>query len=189
ILMVLKTGLRHGELKALNWADINWNNKTLTVRHSWCEYRKALDSPKSNRERHIPLTNELYEMLAQRKQAEGPVFLDERKQRFNSKRLNQEISKACKKAGLREITCHTLRHTFASHLAMAGAPLKVIQELMGHANIQTTMRYAHLSSSSLRETIKLLEPKRAILNFGQQVVNVGQHPFSIAVDDRASNSG
>jgi len=174
IFTALKTGLRRGELKGLNWSDINWNNKTLTVRHSWCDYKKGLDTPKSNRERHIPLTDELYEMLVRRRQATGFVFVDERNQRFAGKRLNQEISDACKIAGIREVTCHTLRHTFASHLTMAGASMKAIQELMGHAHIQTTMRYAHLGSSSLRETVNLLEPVKGMpMDFGQLAVNSG----------------
>ncbi len=179
ILMALKTGLRIGELRALSWPDIDWNNNTLNVRHSWCNCEKAPVAPKSNRARQIPLTFELRQMLEQRKQTKGFVFTGERGQMFSDQRLNQEISKACKKAGLREITCHTLRHTFASHLAMAGAPLKAIQELMGHANIQITMRYAHLAQSSLRETIGLLEPKRwTSVNFGQQVVNA-DNVFSV----------
>jgi len=73
----LKTGLRRGELKALNWTDINWHNRTITVRQSWSEASKALDTPKSNRGRHIPLTNELFEILLRRAQSAGIVFPDE----------------------------------------------------------------------------------------------------------------
>ena len=158
ILTALKTGLRRGELKALSWPDINWNNKTITVRHSWCEANNSLDTPKSNRDRHIPLTNEVYEMLLQQRQTNGFIFVDDKARKFDTKRLNQEIGKACKRAGIRKVTCHVLRHTFASHLVMAGAPLKAIQELLGHASIQITMRYAHLTPSSLREAITLLDP-------------------------------
>ncbi len=145
------------ELQALQWTDINWSNKTLNVRHAWCALNNALESTKSNKERHIPLTAQLHNMLAARKQPSGFVFLDERGRRFESKRLNQEIAIACSKAGIREITCHALRHTFASHLTMKGAPLKAIQELLGHANIQTTMRYAHLAPSSLKDAVSLLD--------------------------------
>ena len=65
--------------------------------------------------------------------------------------------KACRKAGLRTIGWHVLRHTFASHLAMRGAPLKAIQELLGHSTIQMTMRYAHLSPEVGREAVRLLD--------------------------------
>jgi integrase len=49
------------------------------------------------------------------------------------------------------------RHTYASHLAMRGAPLKAIQELLGHATIEMTMRYAHLSPGARRDSARLLD--------------------------------
>jgi integrase len=68
--------------------------------------------------------------------------------------------RACKRAGLRRVGWHVLRHTFASHLVMRGAPLKAVQELLGHATIEMTMRYAHLAPDVSREAVKLLdEPK------------------------------
>ncbi|MFH1979033.1 MAG: tyrosine-type recombinase/integrase [Patescibacteria group bacterium] len=71
------------------------------------------------------------------------------------------------------MTCHTLRHTFASHLVMAGASIKAIQELLGHANVTTTMRYAHLSSSSLRTTMELLESQKPIrIDFTENALRV-----------------
>lgn len=166
-----KTGLRMGELRGLRWQDINWNNRTLTVNHSWCNYGKGLVSPKSNKTRNVPLVSEVYNLLFQRKEKTGFIFLDEFEGMFNDSRFNRELEKACKKAELRRITCHKLRHTFASHLAMAGAPIPSIQQLMGHADIQTTMRYAHLSPSSLKNVIDLLDSKEQSQNFGQLAVN------------------
>ena len=55
------------------------------------------------------------------------------------------------------ITWHDLRHTYGSHLAMRGVPLKVIQELMGHVTIEMTERYAHLSPDTRREAIGVLD--------------------------------
>lgn len=172
IFTALQTGLRQGELRALQWQDINWDNKMITVRRSWCEYKKGFVTPKSNRERYIPLTNEMYEMLISRRQTTGYIFLNEKYQMLDGKTLNRKLVSACKRASIKEITCHSLRHTFASQLAMAGAPLKAIQELLGHANIQTTMRYAHMASSCLRETITLLEGvKCTSKHFGQPMGN------------------
>ena len=62
-----------------------------------------------------------------------------------------------RRTGLREIGWHDLRHTFCSHLAMKGAPVRAIQELAGHASIQTTQRYMHLAPSATRSAIDLLE--------------------------------
>jgi hypothetical protein len=65
--------------------------------------------------------------------------------------------RACKRAGLRRIGWHVLRHTFASHLAMRGVPLKAIQELLGHATIEMTMRYAHLAPAVHRDAVAQLD--------------------------------
>jgi integrase len=168
----LRTGMRQGELKGLQWSSIDWQNQSLAVRHSRCDYRKALGSPKSNRERHIPLDVDVYEMLHNRKKNTGYVFIDTDKEPFDDKRLNRRLSAICKKAGLRKITWHILRHTFASHLAMKGVPLTTVQMLLGHSNITTTMRYAHVAPSTLRTAIEMLNPKSLVnADFGQPVVN------------------
>jgi site-specific recombinase XerD len=73
---------------------------------------------------------------------------------------------------LRRITWHVLRHTFASHLAMAGVPLNTVQALLGHSTITMTMRYAHVAPSTLRAAIDMLNPKRMLnADFGQPVGN------------------
>ena len=71
--------------------------------------------------------------------------------------VKHPLWRACRKAGLRQIGWHVLRHTYASHLAMRGAPLKAIQELLGHATIEMTMRYAHLSPGARRDSARLLD--------------------------------
>jgi integrase len=172
VLTALRTGMRQGELKGLQWSSIDWQNQSLAVRHSRCDYRKALGSPKSNRERHIPLDIDVYEMLHKRKENTGYVFIDTDKEPFDDKRLQRRLTTICKNAGLRKITWHILRHTFASQLAMRGVPLTTVQTLLGHSNITTTMRYAHVAPSTLRTAIDMLNPKSLVnTDFGQPVVN------------------
>jgi integrase len=174
ILTALRTGMRQGELKGLQWSSIDWQNRSITVRHSRCDYTHQLDSPKSNRERHIPMDVDLYAMLFKRKRDTGYVFLNEyeHNQPFNAKYLERRLDEICKRAGLRHIGWHTLRHTFASHLAIKGVPLNAVQSLMGHSTITTTMRYAHLAPSTLRAAIDMLNPKTMLnASFGQPADN------------------
>jgi integrase len=170
ILTALRTGMRQGEIRGLQWSSVDWQNQSVAVRHSRCDYSKALESTKNNRERHIPLDLDLYEALYGRKQAVGYVFTDAKGQPFEGDRLNRALTNVCKKAGLRRVTWHVLRHTFASHLAMRGVPLHIVQILLGHASVTTTMRYAHVSPSALRPAIDMLNPKRMLnAEFGHPV--------------------
>lgn len=172
VLTALRTGMRQGELKGLQWPSIDWENRSLTVRHSRCDYTQSLGSPKSNRERHIPLDEEVRELLSRRKASSGYVFLDGDGKPFDHKRLNRRLTTLCKRAGLRKIGWHALRHTFASHLVTKGVPINAVQTLMGHSNVTVTMRYAHLAPSTLRTAIDLLRPEPAIGgNFGQPAGN------------------
>ena len=160
ILTALRTGMRQGELRGLQWSAIDWQSRMLTVRHARCDYQKILISPKSNRERHIPLDAELYQLLERRKKTTGYVFTDTDGRPFDYKRLDRRLAKVCNAAGTRHISWHILRHTFASQLAMKGVPLPVVQVLLGHASITTTMRYAHVAPSALRPAIDMLNPNR-----------------------------
>jgi integrase len=172
ILTALRTGMRQGELKGLQWSSIDWENRSVAIRHSRDDRMKTLVPPKNNRERHIPLDIDVYEMLYKRTRETGYVFLNEDKEPFDYHRMERRLTKVCEQAGLRKIGWHKLRHTFASHLAAKGVPMPAVQQLMGHSNITTTMRYAHLAPSTLRAAIDMLNPKQ-VLNedFGQPAGN------------------
>lgn len=170
ILLALRTGMRQGEIRGLQWSSIDWQSRTLAVRHSRSDYTSALDTPKNHRMRHIPLSEDLHAMLLGRKQEKGYVFLDGREP-FTGKRATSELAKVRAKAELRPIGWHVLRHTFASQLVMRGAPLAAVQALLGHSNVIMTMRYAHLAPSALRSAIDLLADKPVSGLFGQDAGN------------------
>lgn len=155
ILCALRTGMRIGEICALDWSDINWQQRTITVRRSVVE--GIMDSPKNNRIRTIPLAEDLYELFSAHRLKTGLIFPGPdgnhmRKSSWPWKALRR----ACKRAGLPVIGWHPLRHTFASELTTQAIPMKATQMLLGHSSMQMTERYAHLSPSALSNAISVL---------------------------------
>lgn len=71
--------------------------------------------------------------------------------------FHKAFNRAKEKAGLKDITIHTLRHTYASHLANKGIPLLTIKDLLGHSDIKTTTIYSHLSNEHLQNAVKQID--------------------------------
>jgi integrase len=163
LLMGSDAGLRQGEMVALEWGDVDLVAGTLTVRRS--SWRGIVGTPKSGRDRKIPLTPRLRAALrAHRHLRAELVFCHADGSPFTQSAIEAALRFACKRAGLRSIGSHVLRHTFASHLAMRGAAPKAIQELLGHGSLSMTLKYAHLAPSALREAIGLLDLGRPVGN-------------------------
>ncbi len=156
ILVALRTGLRIGELRALRWQDVDLVAGRLVVRLN--VVNGIVGTPKSGHAREIALGNEVRTALKSHRHLRGPlVFCDLAGRVLTVGEPRYAMECICKRAGLRQVGWHVLRHSFASHLAMRGAPLKAIQELLGHSTIQMTMRYAHLSPEVAREAVRLLD--------------------------------
>lgn len=153
VLLGLKTGLRFGELIALEWKDINFSSNLMTVQKSIT--RGRIGGTKGNKIRYVPLLNDVAQILKARNQVDGYVFSKDNKHLGPVGCLGR-LHRACERAGMRRIGWHTLRHTFASHLAQNGVSIILIKDLLGHADIKTTMRYSHLSSTVVRGAIETL---------------------------------
>lgn len=155
ILTVLRTGLRFGELIALKWSDIDFNRKILTVQRSIV--RGKIGSTKSNKNRIIPLAYDLSELLSSKTRTSEYIFTNENGQILKQNYCLKKISALAKLAGIRKIGWHALRHTFASHLANNGVIIQAVQQLLGHSDLKTTMRYAHLAPETLVDAIAVLQ--------------------------------
>lgn len=157
ILVGLRTGLRQSELLELRWDDIDLVGGRLMVRRA--VVRGKVGTPKGGRSREVPLSDEAIAALRERPSrfAGGLVWPGQTGRNLTKGESKWPLWRACRRAGLRRIGWHVLRHTFASHLVMRGVPIKAVQELLGHADIQTTMRYAHLSPDVRRDAVQLLD--------------------------------
>jgi integrase len=140
------TGLRRGELLALRWRDIDFSGSIVRVRASYAA--RALTTPKSGKVRSVPLAPEVAKALA--KLASRPYFTGEDDLVFpgevgdylDGSALRRRYQAALRSASLRPLRFHDLRHTFGTRM-IAKADIRRVQEWMGHADIQTTMRYLH----------------------------------------------
>lgn len=166
VLLSLYAGLRLGEVFNLKWADIDREHGIIHVKDA-----------KSGESRTAYITEPIKEML-RRRMSEGPgrdelVFKDRKggKIRELSNTFQHTVDAMGFNKGIIDrrdkVIGHTLRHTFASWLAMEGVPIVTIQRLMGHRSIEMTLRYAHLSPSHEREAAAKLadRPNENLLRF------------------------
>lgn len=169
MLIGLRTGLRVGELRGLQWGDVD------LVRRAAIHVRRTdpglagvqANAPKGGRVRVVPLTAEALECLrgvfkhAQRKRGDGAALAPDdwvwpgadsrgiqRKRPRSESGCQAAIRVAAEEAGVSDCAWHTLRHTYASWLVARGVSLRVVQDLLGHASIRQTERYAHLAPNA-----------------------------------------
>jgi integrase len=140
------TGLRRGELLALRWRDVDFAGQTIRVRANYAGGR--VTTPKSGKVRSVPMAPDVAEALARlghRDHLTGDddlVFIGELGRYVDGSALRRRYIAALERAGLRSLRFHDLRHTFGTRM-IAKADIRRVQEWMGHADIQTTMKYLH----------------------------------------------
>jgi integrase len=140
------TGLRRGELLALRWRDVDFSASAIRVRASYAG--GELTTPKSGKVRSVPMAPDVAAALAslgQRDDWTGDddlVFAGVAGNYLDGSALRRRYAAALRRAGLRPLRFHDLRHTFGTRM-IAKADIRRVQEWMGHADIQTTMRYLH----------------------------------------------
>jgi len=144
VLFAINTGFRKGEIQNLQWQDVNYEQGYINIRDS-----------KSGEGRKVPINQTVKKvLLSERKHPKSPyVFCGEDGLPYN---FRKSFETAIKKSDILNFRFHDLRHTFASHLVMAGVDLNTVRELLGHKNIEMTLRYSHLSPDHKSRAVELL---------------------------------
>jgi tyrosine recombinase XerC len=154
ILEVLySSGIRIHELVGLNDDDVDLLGEVVRVRG------------KGKKERLAPLGGPAVEALQRyieirRRTARGPLFINSRRGRLSARQIQRRLKKYLIAANLDpSLTPHKLRHSFATHMLDAGADLRSVQELLGHANLSTTQIYTHVTPERLKKVYEKAHPR------------------------------
>lgn len=165
VLLCLYTGLRLGELCALQWGDFDWENLTLSVKRT--VQRVAVQGymartvlmetdPKSeSSERIIPLPKEIAKLLIQLKENSPYVFGGEKP--LDPRTLQYRFKRMLKEAEIEERNFHLLRHTFATNCVENHIDVKTLSEILGHSDVKITLnRYVHPTMDLKRKQLEML---------------------------------
>ena len=161
----LNTGIRKGEIFDLQWSEVDLKNKLIKVQQS-----------KSGKQRVIGINEILYETLRSlpSRFKKGFVFPSA----VTGKRWidrGKSWKRGLAKAEIEDFRFHDLRHTFASHLVIAGVDIRTVSELMGHSSINMTMKYAHLAPDSQLHAVQTLASVYQTVPITVPLKNSGKH--------------
>jgi integrase/recombinase XerC len=158
--LLYSAGLRVGELVAMDVKDVDFEKGCVRVVGKGNKERlppvgeKALASIRDYLEKRNP-EKRVSEM------AKEPLFLNKLGGRLSGRSVGRVLDRVTRRLGLmRPVTPHGLRHTFATHMLDAGADLRMVQELLGHASLTSTQRYTHVTIDRLAEVYDRTHPRK-----------------------------
>lgn len=158
--LLYSTGIRIGELTGLNIRDISLSPEMVKVKGKGQKERVVPfgSTARNTIEAYLP---ERLKVLKKTNRLEEPaLFLNRSGKRLTSRSIQRLVSSLSLTAGLNShVTPHTFRHSMATHLLEAGADLRSIQELLGHASIATTQKYTHLDIKRLSQIFDMAHPR------------------------------
>lgn len=147
LMLLYYAGLRLNEVRNLKWQDIDFERELIHLKIA-----------KGEKERVVFLHPKVKEMLLRYGRKEGFILISEREKKYDEKTIQQIVKNASIKAKIsKNVTPHTLRHSFATHLLEAGADIRYIQQLLGHKNLQTTQIYTHVANKDIKRLANLLQ--------------------------------
>lgn len=158
-LVALRTGMRQGELLALRWGDLRFTvagpGDAISVRHSL--HLGELGPTKGGKPRHVAMHPHVRATLLPRRGDDTAfVFATAAGAPLTGNIVKNPMRRAAVAIGKPDLRFHDLRHSFASQLVTNGVALQTVQKLLGHSDIQTTLRYAHLAPSALTDAVASL---------------------------------
>lgn len=140
--MLYSSGMRLSELINIKWCDIDFKRNLINIKNG-----------KGGKDRIVMLSRRLKKSLCVfTKEREGHVFLSQRGKTYAVGSIQKIIKNAAKKAGIQKnVTPHTLRHSFATHLLEKGTDIRYIKDLLGHSDISTTLIYTKVSNKNIQK--------------------------------------
>jgi len=160
--LLYATGLRVSEVAGLDLEDVDFGARLLRVTGKGSRQRIVPfgDAADAALREYLPSRDALRHRVGDQARAARPLFVNARGGRLTPRSMARLLKRRLRAAGLpEEISPHALRHTFATHLLQAGADLRAIQELLGHASLSTTQKYTHLDAARLAEVYRNAHPK------------------------------
>ncbi len=146
ISLMYAAGMRVSEVVSLKIDDLDFDDNIGHIRQAKGKKDRIFNIPK-----FLFLRLKKYSEK-QKSLGENYLFVGRNKKRMSSRNLQKIVKLAAKKAGIKkDVHCHTLRHSFATHLLEDGTDIRFIQQLLGHSSISTTELYTHVSSESLKK--------------------------------------
>lgn len=172
-ILALNTGARIGELIALRHEDCDLQNRRIHIfKTKELRNREIVERTKGGSARWLGMNDECFEVLKEHRQTSkfgkpGDFILHRADgESIDARTLRDAHMRVCKKAGLRHIRVHDLRHTFASHFVMNGGSLNDLQAILGHSSPQMTQAYAHLAPG-------YLQSKAGVVRIGKDLCHTG----------------
>ncbi len=146
LMFLYYAGLRLNEVRNVKWTDIDFEREVIHLRVA-----------KGEKERIVFLHSKLRDMLTFYGKTEGLVFMSDRCKMYNKTTIHRIVVNSAKKVEIRKnVTPHTLRHSFATHLLEGGADIRYIQALLGHKDLKTTQIYTHVANRDIKNLACLL---------------------------------
>jgi integrase/recombinase XerC len=152
------TGIRVSELIGLNVDDVDFTGNVIRVRGKGKKERIAPmgQTALTAIQKYMALRSQ----LLKEGQTGGPLFVNKHGQRLSTRSVRRKLDKYLIEAGLDpDISPHTLRHSFATHMLNHGADLRAVQELLGHQSLSTTQVYTHLTTNRIKDVYDSAHPR------------------------------